>query len=62
VPTGIVTAELTAKRRQAAAGAPLDSPSQFTDVSCPRCDAIDQHPQGRYCWRCGADLRPPASP
>ena len=62
VPTGIVTAELTAKRRQAAAGAPLDSPSQFTDVSCPRCDAIDQHPQGRYCWRCGADLRPPTSP
>lgn len=57
VPTGIVTAELTAKRRQAAIGAPLSpTPSQFSDVSCPRCDAIDQHPQGRYCWRCGADL------
>lgn len=68
VPTGIVTAELTAKRRQATAGAPLDaSPSQFSDeVGCPRCDAIDQHPQGRYCWRCGADLlhtpAPPSAP
>jgi voltage-gated potassium channel len=60
VPTGIVTAELTAKRRLAAAGAPLDAtPSQFSDdVVCPRCDAIDQHPQGRYCWRCGTDLLP----
>ena len=58
VPTGIVTAELTAKRRLAAAGAPLDAtPSQFSnEVVCPRFDAIDQHPQGRYCWRCGADL------
>ena len=63
VPTGIVTAELTAKRRQVAAGDPLSAatPSQFTDAICPRCDAVDQHPQGRYCWRCGADLRSPTA-
>ncbi|HEX5682829.1 MAG TPA: ion transporter [Ideonella sp.] len=48
VPTGIVTAEMTAQRRDALAGRAA--------WRCAACRA-DGHPDGaRFCWRCGVAL------
>lgn len=59
VPTGIVTAELTAKRKQAASRSPFGD-TQSGELACPRCDAGEHHLLARYCWRCGETL--PADP
>ena len=47
VPTGIVTAEMTATRRS---GAPV------TTRTCPICLTEGHRPEAQYCWRCGTHL------
>ncbi len=48
VPTGIVTAEMTARRLASAAGG----------RDCPACGARDHRPEAGYCWHCGAPIAP----
>ncbi|MBA2963891.1 MULTISPECIES: ion transporter [Ramlibacter] len=51
VPTGIVTAEMTARRHGHAPQA---------SRNCAACGASDHGPQAAYCQHCGAALPPPA--
>jgi voltage-gated potassium channel len=50
VPTGIVTAEMTAQRRPAAA--------RRAAWRCQACQARDHNDAARFCWRCGAAMPP----
>jgi voltage-gated potassium channel len=54
VPTGIVTAEMTARHRF---GLPV-TPQR----SCAACGADGLLPQARFCQMCGAALATPAAP
>jgi voltage-gated potassium channel len=47
VPTGIVTAEMTATRR---------SNAPVTTRTCPICLTEGHRPEAHYCWRCGTVL------
>jgi voltage-gated potassium channel len=48
VPTGIVTAEMTAQRRPAGV--------RQASLRCGACQARDHHSGARFCWRCGTSL------
>jgi voltage-gated potassium channel len=48
VPTGIVTAEMTAQRRRSIAGSAA--------LRCVACQAHGHVEAARFCWRCGAGL------
>ncbi len=48
VPTGIVTAEMTAQRRPAAA--------RQAALRCSACQARRHNEGARFCWRCGSSL------
>jgi voltage-gated potassium channel len=51
VPTGIVTAEMTAQRR--------GDDGVGMVLRCPACQASGHINGARYCWRCGTALDPP---
>ena len=52
VPTGIVTAEMTARRRARAPVMPR---------TCAGCGATGHGPEANYCQQCGTKLPPPSS-
>jgi voltage-gated potassium channel len=53
VPTGIVTAEMTAQRQQ---GADAGATSHRTTRTCPNCLAEGLSHEANYCWKCGTQL------
>lgn len=66
VPTGIVTAELTARRRSGPVhipgvdssflNEPADADADTPPRDCPRCHAGAHRADAHYCWRCGEPL------
>jgi voltage-gated potassium channel len=48
VPTGIVTAEMTARR---------NAQGREPEPACPACGATPLPQQSRYCWQCGAAVK-----
>ncbi|HEX5371990.1 MAG TPA: ion transporter [Aquabacterium sp.] len=54
VPTGIVTAEMTAQRQQGGNGGGATSPS--TTRTCPNCLTEGLSHEANYCWKCGTEL------
>lgn len=52
VPTGIVTAELTANRKNRPSGILHEA------QRCPRCQADGHRADANHCWRCGDPLPP----
>lgn len=53
VPTGIVTAEMTAQRQQ---GPDTGATSHRTTRTCPNCLTEGLSHEANYCWKCGTHL------
>lgn len=53
VPTGIVTAEMTAQRQQ---GVDAGATSPRTTRTCPNCLTEGLSHEANYCWKCGTHL------